>query len=1045
MQKKLEELKNKNNRPFLLVPQQFTYDVNNPKHSAKVKDTAKLYTSDLDLKKLLRDGSKLLGYHTTATRVILNETGEEITDLSQVKAQSYLVLVVDKPKRSFESKTLRLFTNVYPVAGSGKIYHTKQEGLPALLREATGLLHLSSQAQIAYTEEGDIIDDLSYLDNGSVVYISCGEPCAYVDFKAKHSVSPSKAGSTNIKTNNLEHVSNHLIAMSSFPVEENMLAARLAVFASMPLQEKLALKTYDSLKEQMYEYMVHGLCGHLATEMICPVVANSVVEKPMKLFAAENLKGVTLNDIKYAITGPRLSGKTSILYYMAAIFMRKLILCGETANFLMFPINFQLHDIVIDQPRELYELFIETAFTASRYCQLSFLPCAQSLRQWFLNIATIKPFRKIPQIEGVDLKSLTDIGQQFYNCFNSNRPERSYTQLCDLLVQFPNIFAKAIGLERAILILDHYEEAGDVLGVALTNNLSNYLYFVSSQFDKDFYEIFKVIECKFVYTDKAITVQENRILSIPESILQISIDDCLGCPGFISAFLKICSLLEKSSRTTARPAKFASIRTKTDLSRKFQIRQETAKLCISLKAAENKKFNESILNLICDFDERITIQFLDTSKPKPAPAKAKGASPKAQPKKPSPKKEVQKPIAQKEDTSDWSEDEDNPKPSKKSSPKLAKKNDSDDDWDDDEPKQIIKNDSDDELRRKPKSRASKIENDDDSSWDDDDSTIKPPPSYASKKSAASKVSQKRPSYLQDSGSDDQHAPSVTSKKSSKSKSSKVAPKLDDDWDSDDQHAPSHASKKSSPSKASKKEKVPYDSDSDDYVRKPPSVSSKKSSPSRASKKEKNTFDSDSDNQPPPSVSSKKSSPSRTSKQSPKSKNMFDSDSDSDTKPPPSVASKKSSLSKSSKVKPKNDFDSDDYYSSKVSKKSSPSKKQANDDDYYSDDERAPALSRSSKKSSPSRKSKPTNDYYSDDDERKPPQSYSSKKSSPSKSPKAKAVNNDSDGYYSDPPPKKAQDNKKKANIDSYSEDDRPSPPSRKSKKSSKAAGSDWSD
>jgi predicted AAA+ superfamily ATPase len=75
----------------------------------------------------------------------------------------------------------------------------------------------------------------------------------------------------------------------------------------------------------------------------------------------------SIDTVQLAISGPRSSGKTTLLAKAAEVLSRKVQHSNESDGFLVFPLNIRLHYLYLDDPQQFYTATIAILFNAVRY------------------------------------------------------------------------------------------------------------------------------------------------------------------------------------------------------------------------------------------------------------------------------------------------------------------------------------------------------------------------------------------------------------------------------------------------------------------------------------------------------------------------------------------------------------------------------------------------------------------------------------------------------------------------------------------------------
>ena len=208
----------------------------------------------------------------------------------------------------------------------------------------------------------------------------------------------------------------------------------------------------------------------------------------------------------------------------------------------------------------------------------------------------------------INFKEFEGFSNEVVKCFQNGGKN-----IATVLSKFPMLLAEALNLQNAILIIDHYDELDPEFCSEFSKAFSKTSFILSARDDKKFFSVFQKTNAVFLYTENLIKPRDERVLSVPELKLQLTANDCFGSPGYLVSFTEICDLIENYNQhvqtdQSAR-GKFHNIRAKTELSRKFFIRQKLFNLCVALYSAHSKIIKSLTLNGLGDIsDSNFTFQ-----------------------------------------------------------------------------------------------------------------------------------------------------------------------------------------------------------------------------------------------------------------------------------------------------------------------------------------------------------------------------------------------------------------------------------------------------
>lgn len=527
--------------------------------------------------------------------------------------------------------------------------------LEKLIEDSVDVLKLPGQAKHAYTEDGKKVKSLDDIQSNTILFISCGEkfknrpsPDKAKQWKAakeererektpkndqepkpkKVTIDPNADGqvlksptsknqsdamSTRSEAFTAITVSNkpksryaryhQLLAVLPGSVEDHIRDSMLATYTTMDEEMRNGLENGLIYQEMLTATQIHLFAEQLSNQNMCPPTSDSPVSQDLADFAFKIIDERPISNYNIAILGPRYSGKTMILHSVAMTTYRKLLNSDLHEDYLMFPLNLQLHQIYMDDPVQFYPIIINIAFNSARYARFELLPYLLPLRQWFLQASTIGTMTKLPaglaEMPHVSLEALTELGKELHNCFHKPDGLKNFYQL---IFEFPNKFAQAIGLKSAFMIVDHFDCGLPVITKSISAAIKDSPYILGSQTDSLFYKVLKVPKKQIeeITTENLITYADNRQIFIAELSIKIGIEQMMGCPGFITSFVHICDMVEKFEEKTAISSKYATIMAKIDTSRRVEIFQEFNKLCLALANGNNEVVTFDMLNALND-------------------------------------------------------------------------------------------------------------------------------------------------------------------------------------------------------------------------------------------------------------------------------------------------------------------------------------------------------------------------------------------------------------------------------------------------------------
>ncbi|OHT10577.1 hypothetical protein TRFO_20071 [Tritrichomonas foetus] len=414
------------------------------------------------------------------------------------------------------------------------------------------------------------------------------------------------------------------IAACPLTVKQNLRNAIISLYASLTPDHITHLNCAETMTKLTKETQIFEFENALLSQYIAPttVINHTPLGQQTTNWMMEKLKGLPAEDCRFIITGPSQSGKSTLLHIAASLFFNKLQLAGETIHFLMFPLNWLLHQIYIDDVVKLYHLFVKTTLDMLQICRLEFIPLMQSLTNWLFNLITIPGLPAMPptlsHFPDFPVHELNELGKRIHNTWFR---EDGFHDFVEEIVNFPNNLAKIFGFISAIYVYDHFDACGYQINVPVEQfpapyqepvNLSELIcdslkgcpFFIASQNDGDFFNIFSVQEFHQLSTERLIASKGERELVVLQAKVLITMDMCRGCPAYCALFNHVCDLAAEVTRRAALKSQFSKLKSVVDIARNEQLKQEFIRMCILLGAADTDgHFDENKMNELMSMPE----------------------------------------------------------------------------------------------------------------------------------------------------------------------------------------------------------------------------------------------------------------------------------------------------------------------------------------------------------------------------------------------------------------------------------------------------------
>jgi hypothetical protein len=488
--------------------------------------------------------------------------------------------------------------------------------LPQLLADATQRLKLHSSARQAFTQDGHVVRSLDALEPNTVLIISCGEPMIQPGSPAALKdrfrkavtapVAPSSPQRDSPRPDSRRSVADSqmtAITLSSQPqsryaryhqllvvlpgsvedqIRESMLASYLAMDdASQQAIEGAAIYD-DMLKNRRY----HLFTEQMLSEGIAATFSTSPIDHELEEWAVKRLTEVPIQEIRAVITGPASSGRTLLLSSLGSVLYRFIQNSDEADRHLVFPFNCKVHASAFSDPLLLYSVVVSILFNSIRSAKFELLPFWLPLREWLLCAATIGTVGKLPTpllAQGiVDGAALAQLANQVHAAFHR---KASHGELLSLILGLPHALAVALKMRTAAYIIDGLDAAPPEATLAFGLAVEHSPFIAVANLSRDFIAAFKQRNYEEIQTRDVVSVDYDEQLLLPDLQLRLRIEDMMGCPGYVCAFMRICELLACQRSHTVVASADSPIRSKINDARAEEVSYEVRQLVVVLAEA----------------------------------------------------------------------------------------------------------------------------------------------------------------------------------------------------------------------------------------------------------------------------------------------------------------------------------------------------------------------------------------------------------------------------------------------------------------------------
>jgi hypothetical protein len=386
----------------------------------------------------------------------------------------------------------------------------------------------------------------------------------------------------------------------------------------------------------------------MQSQFIGPSTIISQTELGQKTITSvlEILKGLNPETCRFVITGPSQSGRSTLLSVLVSLFYQKLQVASESANYLIVPFNWCLHEIGQDGIPKLFEIVVSQTLNALRAARPSVIPVVNIIQQWFLSLMTTQtvPILMIPQTKRSDpswFKGVIAIGKSIHHYWNrkdttwteepiqkaKRREDNNFSLFLNEICAFPQRIARVFSFKSAVLVFDHFDVASFEfdpeehfpdsqepvsLFLVLWNAAKEGPFFISSRNDEELMKLcrsFNVKDYNQLSTERLVQANEAQQLMVPQLGLSLNIELCRGCPAYIALYEKVLGMAVECQERAAVKSQYSRLRSVADLSRGEMLRQELVRMTILLANTDTgENFDENTINALiglADFTVKI--------------------------------------------------------------------------------------------------------------------------------------------------------------------------------------------------------------------------------------------------------------------------------------------------------------------------------------------------------------------------------------------------------------------------------------------------------
>lgn len=507
-----------------------------------------------------------------------------------------------------------------------------------LLTLATEVLGLTRPAKQVYDSKENPINDIEKIVPKANLYISSvpyknesfeNEPMNTFYLSPKKSPKSPYGKLTPLKQKKVppkpdDYDIQLQIAANPITVKENLRNSIISLFASLDKDQISNISFSDSIVRMSKETQQYEFDKILLSEHISPtsVVDNTETGQKTINWMLDKIKGLPVEDCKFVITGPSQSGKTTLLSIAAKLFFQKLQIAGELNHFLMFPLNWILYQDKIQNVHKLYHLFVNRTMEILKISRLDLIPIIQPLSNWLNNLICVSG---VPPVSAnlthypeFPTKKLFEYGRHIHAAWQN---ARGFEGFIKEIINLPNNVAQLFGFQSAIYIFDHFDDCGyevtpdpqqfpddshqpAYLSDVVCEVMKNCPFFIASRSDTRFFNLFLIKQFQQLSTEHLIADNEEKDIFVLQTQIAVSKTMCRGCPAYCALFDRVYNMAAEVTKRAALKSRFSQLKSVADLARNEILKQEFARMCILLAAADTDgNLDEEKMNALMAMDE----------------------------------------------------------------------------------------------------------------------------------------------------------------------------------------------------------------------------------------------------------------------------------------------------------------------------------------------------------------------------------------------------------------------------------------------------------
>lgn len=414
----------------------------------------------------------------------------------------------------------------------------------------------------------------------------------------------------NIDTNQVNQTPygryNQLIISQPGSVEDHLVYSMFESYRRVPSGYRESIDGHEEISKSLMETQFKLFAQLLSFEkIVLPQVTNDIGKSIFRR-CTQIYDEVDIEDIRFTITGPEYTGKTTILSMLAYTFFVKLQHTSEKDSVFIFPFNVMKNENNLSHPRKLYNNIIKVITDFLMFTRFEIWNSFYGLREWLFSIPFVGQLTSFPQslntVSNIDTTKLVQVAKKIHEVFHKKNVETD--DIMCLLFSLPQLFSDIFNFKRILYVIDHYDLLSKSNHKILSNIIASNPFLIAAK-DEDRLTQFLINTQQTNSYSTENFVDYNTGLSIVMRKIPLVLDceDMFGYPTLTYWYDDIIKELQRDLKITGGRV-YGGPRPLAPLSRVSILRTKLEKLLkVLLLTKKVDKFNPDDLVKISSVDD----------------------------------------------------------------------------------------------------------------------------------------------------------------------------------------------------------------------------------------------------------------------------------------------------------------------------------------------------------------------------------------------------------------------------------------------------------